>query len=289
MPDHRAPPSLPLVDTHALDAPSAFTPEGLLDAVRKLRGLPHQPVPPVCILEFDGDLCDALAAEAAVRPYAPWPCFHTPMFTSELDGMSWGIVPRTIGGPYAVLVAEQLRAAGARLIVGLSSAGRVSRALPLPSLVIATNAIRDEGTSLHYIPPGRDVPCPSAVTTQLAEELTAIGWHVASGPVWTTDAPYRETHPQLQHWANEGVLAVEMQAASLFAFGTARAAEVALVAVVSNAVDHVEDTFDTGTPSDGRRIVEAIVRAGYRYLTSQVRDPVPSQSAPPQHNPAPGT
>jgi hypothetical protein len=39
-----------------------------------------------------------------------------------------------------------------------------------------------------------------------------------------------------------------------------------MVAVVSNAVDHSEDTFDTGTPSDGRRIAEAIVRAANRYL-----------------------
>jgi uridine phosphorylase len=246
--------SSPLVDTHALAEESAFRPEGLLTAVRKLRGLDARPVPPVCILEFDGDLSDALVAEQSVVPFESWACFHTSMFEGALDGMRWGIVPRTIGGPYAVLVAEQLWAAGAKLIVGLSSAGRVSRSLPLPSLVVATSAIRDEGTSLHYLPPSRLVACPSAVTSTLAEELATTGWRVSTGTVWTTDAPYRETLTQLGYWANEGVLAVEMQAASLFAFGSARQAEVALVAVVSNAVDHAEDSFDTGTPSDGRRI-----------------------------------
>jgi hypothetical protein len=50
-----------------------------------------------------------------------------------------------------VLIAEQLHAAGARLIVGLTSAGRLLPTLPLPSIVVADEAIRDEGTSLHYL------------------------------------------------------------------------------------------------------------------------------------------
>lgn len=60
-----------------------------------------------------------------------------------------GIVPRAIGGPYAVLVAEQLLASGATVIVGLTSAGRISPQLSIPSLVLATAAICDEGTSYH--------------------------------------------------------------------------------------------------------------------------------------------
>lgn len=260
---------VPLLCSHSLDEESAFRPEVLLAAVRQLRGLPDRQVPPICILEFDGDLTDSMAAGRHLRPFETWACFHTAMFAGDLDGMQWGMVPRTIGGPYAVLVAEQLFAAGAKLIVGLSSAGRISRDLPLPSLVVATSALRDEGASFHYLPPSRAVACPCTVTAQLIEDLPSTGWHVSAGAVWTTDAPYRETLTQINHWAAEAVLAVEMQAASLFAFGAARAANVALVAVVSNAVDHTGDAFDTGTPSDGRRIVEAIVRAGYRYLDTR--------------------
>lgn len=261
----------PLVGTHSLSEESAFRPENLLSAVRKLRGLSNRPVPPICILEFDGDLTDSMAAAGELQPYEEWACFHTTLFSGELDGAPWAMLPRTIGGPYAVLVAEQLWAAGAKLIVGLSSAGRVSRQLSLPSLVVATSAVRDEGTSLHYLPASRAVSCPSGVTGILLAELAATGWNTRSGEVWTTDAPYRETLSQLQHWAAEGVLAVEMQAASLYAFGQARGAEVALVAVVSNAVDHSEEVFDTGTPSDGRRIAHAIVRVGTQYLESLTR------------------
>jgi uridine phosphorylase len=200
------------------------------------------------------------------RPVPHWACFHTTMYALCLEGVEVGIIARTIGGPFAVLVAEQLHAAGVRLIVGLTSAGRISPDLPLPCLVPVRAAIRDEGTSFHYLPPGRQVECSGVAVDVLEQELAATGWPVRSGVVWTTDAPYRETAPEIAAWAEEGVLAVEMQAASLFAFGQARSAGVAAVAMVSNAVDHEGEQFDTGTQEDGLRVLQAIARAAKRYL-----------------------
>jgi len=246
---------------HALDQPSAFTPENLVHDVRRSRQIPGGTVPPVCILEFDGDITDWLVRDGFAKPFAPWACFHTSMFALELEGVQCGIIARTIGGPYAVLIAEQLHAAGAKHIVGLTSAGRVSPNLPLPCLVVATNAIRDEGTSYHYLPPERDVACRSPLVPLLERELVATGWAVRSGKVWTTDAPYRETKTQLTKWAQDGALAVEMQAASLFAFATARQVSVACVAMVSNAVDHAGAQFDTGSEEDAFQILKAIARA----------------------------
>jgi uridine phosphorylase len=257
----------PILD-HALDQTSAFTARNLMDDVRRSRQIPGGNVPPVCILEFDGDLTDGLVRDGIARRFEPWACFHTSMFALDLEGVACGIIARTIGGPYAVLIAEQLQAAGAKLIIGLTSAGRVSPDLPLPCLVVATSAIRDEGTSYHYLPPDAEVACRSAVVPLLERELIATGRAVRSGKVWTTDAPYRETSAQLKKWAGEGVLAVEMQAASLFAFGIARQAPVALVAMVSNAVDHTGEQFDTGSHEDGLRILKGIARAARAFLTT---------------------
>ena len=100
----------------------------------------------------------------------------------------------------------------------------------------------------------------------LEKELRETGWPVRSGKVWATDAPYWETARQLQCWANEGILAVEMQAASLFAFGVARKAAIAYVAMVSNAVDHDGQQFDTGASEDGLRIIKALAR-GFEAFT----------------------
>lgn len=253
--------SAPPILGHALDQPSAFTAKNLIDDVRRSRQIPSGIVPSLCVLEFDGDITDWLVRDGIAKPFGPWACFHTSMFAMDLEGVTCGIIARTIGGPYAVLIAEQLQAAGAKLIIGLTSAGRVSPDLPLPCLVVATSAIRDEGTSYHYLPPDAEVACKSPVVPLLERELMATGWAVRSGKVWTTDAPYRETKTQLNKWARDGVLAVEMQAASLFAFGVARQASVASVAMVSNAVDHAGVQFDTGSQEDGLRVLKAIARA----------------------------
>ena len=252
--------------SHPVNEASAFTAQDLLDEVRRLRGIRENGIPAVCILEFDGDLTDWLVSQGIAKPCPSWPCFHTTMYALDLDGLACGIIPRTIGGPYAVLIAEQLHAAGAKLIVGLTSAGRVAPDLPIPSLVVVTSAIRDEGTSLHYLPPGNVVDCTSPMTARLAEELKTLGIPVRAGRAWTTDAPYRETPSQLEKWAQEGVLAVEMQAASLLAFASAKNAHVVIIARISNAVDHVGEQFDTGTQHEGLALLKVIARAAKSFI-----------------------
>ncbi len=274
---------LPLL-RHPLHAETAFTPEALTAAVRRTRRLAGTAVPDVCVLEFDGDLTDWLVAERRARPWPTWACFHTPMFAIDVEGQACGIVPRTIGGPYAVLVAEQLAVSGARVIVGLTSAGRVRSELPIPSLVIATSAVRDEGTSYHYLPPDATVDAPPAALPYLRDELAPLGVPVEEGRVWTTDAPYRETRQQIAHHGEQGVLAVEMQAASLFAFAAARGTPVAVVAHVSNAIDHTGTPFDRGPDVEGCQVIDAICRAGLRFVRDGCRGLATADRQGPQHS-----
>ncbi len=255
----------PLFD-HALNSPSAFKPEALVSSVRETRGLPELSVPAVCVLDFDGDLTDWLSNHGMAIPFEAWACFHTTMYVVEAEGIRCGLIARTIGGPYAVLIAEQLRVAGAQLILGLTSAGRVSPSFPLPGLVVVTSAVRDEGTSLHYLPPAEHVACPTPIGNLLRDELTGLGLTVIEGSVWTTDAPYRETIEQLQSHADAGVLAVEMQAASLFAFATARQMDIGIVAHVTNGLDHQDEQFAKGPAEGSFAIMRAMLRAGLRYV-----------------------
>ncbi len=257
----KRPAILPLLD-HALDAPSVFAPAALVEAVRARRSGGSGPIPAVCVLEFDGDLTDDLIRRGQVERCDAWFCFHTDMWVWRDGDLRCGMVSRTIGGPYAVLVAEQMAVCGARAVVGLASAGRVSPSLPIPSVVVADSAIRDEGTSYHYLPPGGVVEAPAELARRLEVEVARAGWPVSRGLVWTTDAPYRETAEQLARHAHSGALAVEMQAASLFAFAARTVVQVGLVAQVSNAPDHVGQPFDKGRPDAARQLLRAICRAG---------------------------
>lgn len=253
----------PLLE-HPLDRPSAFTPEALLEAVRAEQGIAPTPTPCVCALDFDGDLTDWLVASGRTRRAGNWACFHTTMEIVEIDGREVGIVARAIGGPYAVLIAEQMLASGTDVVIGLTSAGRVSGSVPAPSLVVPTRALRDEGASLHYLPPSEYVEAPRPLAEMLVEELSGLALPVAAGPVWTTDAPYRETAEQLERHAAAGILAVEMQAASLFALAAARGARIGVVAHVTNAADIAGENFDKGTAESTFEILRAGCRAGLR-------------------------
>lgn len=237
-----------------------------MEAVRVCRGLPRDPVPPICVLDFDGDLTDWLISTGAARPWKPWACFHTTMHAFEVEQTPCGIVPRTIGGPYAVLIAEQLKSSGAQVVLGLTSAGRVAASVPVPSLVVATAAIRDEGTSYHYLSASRPAVAYATLADSLVQRLRSLGIPVLKGAVWTTDAPYRETQQQLAEYARQGVLAVEMQAASLFALGIARSLPVGMVAHVTNAIDHEQAPFEKGSHQFGRRLLEAMCRGAKSFL-----------------------
>jgi len=251
---------------HPLDEESVFKPEALLDAVRSERGAADAPLPRVCVLDFDGDLTDHLVESGRSQRVNSWACFHTAMEGIEVDGMAAGVVGRTIGGPYSVLVAEQMFASGAGVVLGLTSAGRVSPQAPMPGLVVADEALRDEGTSFHYLPESRTVRGHKGVADALAKSLAAVELPVDRGLVWTTDAPYRETSTQLDRHAQEGALAVEMQAASLFAFAQARGASVGVVAHLTNEVEGEGDDFDKGEDELSVRILEAMVRGAYSFL-----------------------
>jgi uridine phosphorylase len=260
--DGKTPP--PILD-HPLLAPTVFSPVDLIEAVRKQRGIAGETVPEVCVLDFDGDLTDDLVKSGEATPCSGWPCFHTAMWSIQVGDSRCGIIPRTIGGPYAVLVAEQLAACGVRVILGLASAGRIDPTLPLPAIVVANRAVRDEGTSFHYLPPSNTVWGWPGLVATLEDELKRLGMTMRVGTVWTTDAPYRETAEQVERYRKAGVLAVEMQAASLFAFSISRRVAAGLVAHLTNAPDHPDQTFDKGTLTVQRRILRAICQGGLSF------------------------
>jgi len=121
-------------------------------------------------------------------------------------------------------------------------------------------------------PPEPTVESRADVVEALLQEVRGIGLPVARGRVWTTDAPYRETLEQVDHHAEAGALAVEVQAASLFAFAAARGVPVGVIAHVTNAIGHTEEQFDKGEAQVAYEILRAICRASRRILTSLKRD-----------------
>ena len=206
------------------------------------------------MLDPDGDLVRHLRRTGQARPSPGWACYHTDLVEFTLaDGTAAGVVGCAVGAPFAVLVAEQLFASGCRFLVSITSAGRIADLGAPPYLVLIDRALRDEGTSNHYVPPGpvMDAPDPALLGRVEAALQGAFlppgGTALHRGATWTTDAPYRETEAAIAYARACGALAVEMEAAALYALAAARDLAIVCVAHVTNTMGQDEgDDFEKG-------------------------------------------
>ena len=254
----------PILDKKDHGARSVFEPKALLREARRQKGLVTENVPAVCILDPDGDIVHCLARDGRAKPAAGWPCYHTDLYTFPIAGRTVGIVGRAVGAPFAVLIAEELFAAGCKLLISLTSAGQIVAAGPTPYFVIIDRALRDEGTSYHYAPPAEFAFADATLVRDAAAAAKGAGLRVLIGASWTTDAPFRETAHAIEAARARGVLAVEMEAAALYALAAAKAARVLCIAHVTNTMGLAEQDFEKGEANgtgDALKLLAAIVDA----------------------------
>ena len=224
----------PLLDNKNPSSPSVFRPAALLREARRQKGLPNIDVPPICILDPDGDIVRWLRKEGRSKPFEGWPCYHTQLDAFELAEQTVGIVGCAVGAPFAVLIAEELFESGCRLLLSVTSAGQIVPAGTTPYFVIIDRALRDEGTSYHYAAASEYGEADAALVAMADNALKVAGLPAIVGSTWTTDAPFRETAEAIEAAKRRGILAVEMEAAALYTFAQARQAKVLCIAHVTN-------------------------------------------------------
>lgn len=251
----------PLRSDHA--EPSVFRPEGLLREARRQRRLPEGRVPAVCLLDPDGDIVRWLQQSGAGRWSECWACYHTQLWQTEVEGVPVGVVGNAVGAPFAVLVAEELVASGCELVVSITSSGQLDATLTLPATILVDRALRGDGVSYAYLPPDRFVAGDPALLDSVAAELACHDLDVVRGATWTTDAPFRETQTALAAAVAEGVMAVEMEVAGLYAFAHACRRPVVCFALVTNQMAQREGDFEKGA-DDGAHHALALTAAAAR-------------------------
>jgi uridine phosphorylase len=239
-------PTPPILAHKNHDAASVFEPQALLREARRQKGLLLADVPAVCVLDPDGDIVRHLRRTGAARLSPGWACYHTEMLEFDLEGRSVGIVGCAVGASFAVLVAEQLFASGCRLLISITSAGQIAEIGPPPYYIAIDRALRDEGTSYHYLPPTEFAEANAELVRLAEQSVRAAGLAIHRGPTWTTDAPFRETAEAIGAAKQQGTLAVEMEAAALYAFAAARRKPVVCFAHVTNTMGQVHGDFEKG-------------------------------------------
>ncbi|MGI8650802.1 MAG: nucleoside phosphorylase [Rubrobacter sp.] len=259
-------PAAPVPGRKDYGEPAIFTPANLLREARRQKALPEGTIPRICVLDPDGDIVEHLRRTGGAEENPYWACYHTRMYDFVQDGVSYGIVGGVVGAPFAVLVAEQMFASGCELLISVTSAGQISPAGPPPYFVLIERALRDEGTSYHYRPPDS---LYSELRPELGEMLRDVFDDgatppVARGAAWTTDAPFRETASEIECHRSAGILAVEMEAAALYAFAQATGNPLVCFAHVTNQMASIEGDFEKGVASgstDALRVIGATTRS----------------------------
>jgi uridine phosphorylase len=188
-------------------------------------------VPPLAVICFFRDVIEKVCVEAGAGILTELQSAHGvhPVYLIERGEHPIAVYHPGVGAPLTGMFLEEIIQTGCGIFVAVGGAGGLVPELTVGHVVVPTAAIRDEGTSYHYLPGGREVePTPRAVAA-IEKVLQAHQVPFVTGKVWTTDAPYRETRGKVERRVAEGCLAVDMEAAALFAVARFRDAEIGYI------------------------------------------------------------
>lgn len=228
------------------DAPAVLTPA---DHVEHLP-VEADEVPETVLLAFQSQLVEEVS-EGAERSLS-FTEGRMHVFEAGRVGLLGGF---GIGSAVTAAVVDQLWALGVETVAILGGCGSLQPDVHGEEALVIEEAIRDEGASHHYLEPGRTVAATAELVERFETALRDAGIDHRVGPTWTTDAIYRETVPEVEQYASDGVLGVEMEVATLFAVARYRGLEAGAVLVAFDAL-----TAEEWTPLlDGERRLERLL------------------------------
>lgn len=190
--------------------------EAMVEPSRLIR---PRDVPEHCVICFFKEVLDKVIADLQARLVVDdrWEDGPHPIYEITYLGRRLAFYHPGVGGPIAAGLLEEAIAYGCKKFIVCGGCGVLDKGIAVGHLVVLSGAVRDEGVSYHYLPPGREVQANPAGVNVLTATLEQRGIPYRVGKTWTIDAPYRETTNKINARRQEGCLTVEMEAASLMA------------------------------------------------------------------------
>lgn len=186
--------------------------------------MPHDVHKPIehdgcAVICFFWEVLRDLQAAGRLEVVATEPTECGPMHTYALihEGVRLLIRHPGIGAPFAVCTLEALIAMGSRQIIACGGAGVLKKEIASGHLIVPNSAVRDEGTSYHYLPAAREIDINRTALRAITDTLDSHHCPWLVGKTWTTDAIYRETPAKVAHRRTEGCITVEMECSAFAA------------------------------------------------------------------------
>lgn len=191
-------------------------PEALLEPAKLIK---RKDVPEYAVACFFADVLSSLAerGDAQIIAHLRSEIGRNPVYEIDVSGQRLAVFHPGVGAPLAAGFLEEMIALGSRKFMACGGAGVLASEIAVGHPIVVSAAVRDEGTSYHYLPPAREVAADSRGIDALETTLRAAGVEYLVGKTWTTDAIYRETPVKIARRRAEGCVCVEMESAAFFA------------------------------------------------------------------------
>lgn len=178
-----------------------------------------QPAPPRAVLCFFQDVINRLRRKGRLKVIGRLKSEigPNPLYLLEEGGENLLVAHPGVGAPLSAGFLEEIIALGVNRFIAAGGCGVMDHSIDAGHPLILTGAVRDEGVSYHYLPPGREVSASPAAVTALKTTLETAGMPYSLAKTWTTDGIYRETVARRAKRLAEGCQVVEMEAAAFFA------------------------------------------------------------------------
>ncbi|HLW75881.1 MAG TPA: nucleoside phosphorylase, partial [Bryobacteraceae bacterium] len=219
-------------------------------------------ISPYCVVCFFQDVIEDLRTQGArVASLQSSEIGTHPIYEIEHEGRRLAFFHPGVGAPLGAALLEEVIALGCNKFIACGGAGVLEKGLPAGHIMIPSSAVRDEGTSYHYLPPSREAfPSPNA-RAAIERTLQAARHHYTVGKTWTTDAFYRETRARVDARKAEGCLTVEMEAAAFFAVAQFRRVEFAQILYAGDDLSGDWDHRDWNRHSIRNRLFQMAANA----------------------------
>ena len=176
-------------------------------------------IPKHCVICFFKEVIDKVVKEhgAKILYENNWEDGPHHLYEIEYKGQRLAFFHPGVGAPVSAGLLEEVIALGGKKFIAGGGCGVLEQDIAVGNLIVVSSAIRDEGTSYHYLPPGREVTAQIEVVQTIENTLQSQNIPYRVGKTWTTDAPYRETPIKIEQRRMEGCLVVEMEASAMIA------------------------------------------------------------------------
>lgn len=175
--------------------------------------------PEYCVCSFSPSIIGAFAQSQDVKQIGELANANaiTPVYQFTYKNTPIAFCMARVGAPACVGGFEELIVMGAKKFVFFGSCGVLNHEIADEHIIIPTSAMRDEGTSYHYMPPSDEIVLEEDHVNAVEKAIAEAGYPYIKGKVWTTDAFYRETKAKMQKRKEQGCLAVDMECSALAA------------------------------------------------------------------------